>query len=68
MIREILEKGFKVVLIGLCLLYILSPIDFIPESLFGAIGLVDDLMAGGIGLLAFLSELKERRREYRSKR
>ncbi len=35
----------------LAVLYLLSPIDFIPEALFGVFGLVDDLFAVVTALL-----------------
>ena len=41
----------KVVLIGLALLYVISPIDFFPEIIFGPFGYIDDL-------LVFLGALK----------
>ena len=30
--------------LGLVLAYVLSPLDVIPESIFGALGLLDDLI------------------------
>lgn len=38
-----------VLLVGL--LYLLSPIDFIPEGIFGVFGLADDLVAVVMALL-----------------
>ncbi len=37
------------------LVYIISPIDLIPEMVFGVVGLIDDLMAFG-GLLIFIAK------------
>ena len=36
----------KIVIIVLCGIYILSPIDFLPEILLGPLGLLDDFIAG----------------------
>jgi len=30
---------------GILLIYVVSPIDFVPEILFGPIGLIDDAIA-----------------------
>jgi uncharacterized membrane protein YkvA (DUF1232 family) len=37
---------WKIIIIVLCGIYILSPIDFLPEILMGPLGLVDDFIAG----------------------
>lgn len=37
----------KLILITLCILYVLSPIDFVPDLLWG-IGWLDDLAAIGL--------------------
>tara|TARA_R110002110_G_scaffold313201_4_gene526536 strand:+ start:319 stop:573 length:255 start_codon:yes stop_codon:yes gene_type:complete len=36
----------KIVIIVLCGIYILSPIDFLPEILLGPLGFLDDFIAG----------------------
>ena len=33
-----------IMVLGLVLAYVLSPLDVIPESIFGALGLLDDLI------------------------
>lgn len=48
-------------LLGLAIIYVISPIDFLPEMLLGPIGLIDDavvimgaltvMMKGGLGNL-----------------
>ncbi len=42
------------ILVGL--LYLISPIDLIPECIFGIVGLIDDLIVLGIMLL-FISNI-----------
>jgi hypothetical protein len=37
---------WKIIIIVLCGIYILSPIDFLPEILLGPLGLLDDFVAG----------------------
>ena len=37
---------WKIIIIALCGIYILSPIDFLPEILLGPLGLLDDFVAG----------------------
>ena len=37
---------WKIIIIVLCGIYILSPIDFLPEILMGPLGLLDDFVAG----------------------
>lgn len=41
-----MSNTITIITIVLCGLYILSPIDFIPEILVGPFGLVDDFIAG----------------------
>lgn len=45
--RQILTTAkimkFVLLLLATCL-YLLSPLDLVPESMFGAIGLIDDLL------------------------
>jgi len=36
-------------ILALLFLYIVSPIDLIPEALLGPFGLIDDLLAGLMG-------------------
>lgn len=49
------ELSHNVILISL-VLYILSPLDIIPEAIFGIIGLLDDLIVFGV-LIYILIEL-----------
>jgi len=46
---------WQLITVVLCGIYILCPIDFIPEALLGPFGLVDDFVAGlfatSVGLL-----------------
>jgi uncharacterized membrane protein YkvA (DUF1232 family) len=48
-----LGMPLKCLLIGLALLYVISPVDFLPEIFLGPIGLIDDaialFMAFGLG-------------------
>lgn len=44
----------KVVFGGLGILYIVSPIDFIPEALLGPFGLVDDAAIAVVSVPLFL--------------
>ena len=37
---------WKIIILVLCGIYILSPIDFLPEILLGPLGLLDDFVAG----------------------
>ena len=49
-----LNKLFlAIIVLGLAFLYIILPVDFIPEIIFGPIGYVDDILAF-IGALWFL--------------
>lgn len=57
MLRFIKENWFLL----LCLAYIISPIDFIPEALVGPIGLIDDL--GVVLLLLIVAIVKHYRDE-----
>lgn len=45
-------KGCVVVLLALA--YVASPIDLIPELLFGPFGMADDVVVGLVGLRALL--------------
>mgnify|MGYP001095324275 CR=1 FL=1 len=48
--QGILMNKFKAVV---CLLYVLSPIDLIPEAALGPFGLADDIVVGLVGLRAW---------------
>ena len=37
---------WKIIILVLCGVYILSPIDFLPEIFLGPLGLLDDFIAG----------------------
>lgn len=47
-----------VITVGACL-YLLSPIDLIPESIFGLIGILDDILVVVISLLLMTSIFRE---------
>ena len=36
-----------------CLIYVISPIDLLPEAILGPFGLVDDVVIGLVGLRAW---------------
>lgn len=44
----------KLMIVGLCVLYVISPIDFSPDFL-PVVGWGDDIVAGLIGLKALLA-------------
>jgi uncharacterized membrane protein YkvA (DUF1232 family) len=48
-------KG-KLAMFGLAALYVLSPVDFIPEILLGPLGLVDDVGAAAFLVTGLLGE------------
>lgn len=53
-----MENAFKLraffMILGL-VLYVLSPLDIIPEAVFGVIGLIDDILLVGIVLMVLTS-------------
>ena len=51
-------KWSNILLTFLTILYILSPLDFIPEVVFGPIGLIDDLGILLFGLKFFNKEIE----------
>ncbi len=54
--KNCLTGPMMCIIMGLCLLYIISPIDFLPEAILGPIGLIDDFIAGlGLLLPVFMS-------------
>lgn len=55
------KKGFRWVIIIFTLIYILSPIDLIPEAFLSVIGLTDD----GVLLGLMVSALVSINREYK---
>lgn len=38
-----------------CIIYILSPIDIIPEAVFGVLGLIDDIILGIFALFSIIN-------------
>ena len=46
----LLTKLRLIVYLFLTALYLLSPLDLIPEVVFGAIGLIDDLIIVGLAI------------------
>ena len=55
-LRFLLYSVRSSVVLVFLILYILSPLDLIPEAIFGLIGFIDDLIAMAI-LIYFLAEL-----------
>lgn len=51
MIKDLAKKGIKLIVLFLGAIYILSPIDFLPEALLGPVGLIDDVI---VGMIVFL--------------
>lgn len=49
--------------IALCAVYVLSPVDLVPESLLGPFGLPDDLVAILVAVKVGRSSRKANRRE-----
>lgn len=41
----IIKLPIKLILIFICIIYIVSPVDILPEILLGPLGLVDDAIA-----------------------
>jgi uncharacterized membrane protein YkvA (DUF1232 family) len=61
LIGEVQTGGMgKIILFFLSILYIVSPIDFIPDFLPG-IGWVDDIIVGIIGVLPMFRDLIRRK-------
>lgn len=56
--REVVKNGLLAVA---CVIYVLSPIDFIPEIALGPLGVVDDIGAVVVGVIAAKKALKESR-------
>jgi len=54
MMEELLNIS-RVPIFLLSLLYIVSPIDILPEAFLGPIGLIDDVIVLFIGVLPMLS-------------
>ncbi len=54
--REVVKNGLLAV--G-CVIYVLSPIDFIPEIALGPLGAIDDVGAVVVGVVAAKKALKE---------
>lgn len=51
------KNKFNFLLGILSILYVISPIDFIPEIAIGPIGLLDDLVILGFGIKKIISEI-----------
>ena len=46
----------KVVLVLLCVLYVVSPVDLLPEAVLGPFGLPDDFVAAMVGFRTLMSK------------
>jgi uncharacterized membrane protein YkvA (DUF1232 family) len=53
--REVMKKVLFAVA---CALYVLSPIDFMPEAILGPLGFVDDLGAMAAGIMSLKSAIR----------
>lgn len=51
-LRAMLIQVFGWMFAAFCVLYCLSPIDILPEALFGPVGLPDDLAAAVAGFIS----------------
>jgi len=59
MVREMFKKIVKWGIVFACLIYIISPIDLLPEALVGPFGFIDDLIAVFIGLAIAFGDATE---------
>jgi uncharacterized membrane protein YkvA (DUF1232 family) len=57
-LREFLLPFAKLAFVVLCGIYAISPLDLVPEMLFGPIGLLDDAVAVGAGILTAASAVQ----------
>jgi uncharacterized membrane protein YkvA (DUF1232 family) len=60
LIMPFVSWGFVV----LCGLYVVSPIDALPEIVLGPVGIFDDLAAGVAGVVTAVSAIKAHRRKH----
>jgi len=59
MIREMVKKIVRWGIVFVCLIYIISPIDLLPESVLGPFGFIDDIFAGLIALFVAFGDAKD---------
>jgi len=48
--KELIKHGIKFIVMILAFIYIVSPIDFLPEAIAGPFGFIDDII---VALIAF---------------
>jgi uncharacterized membrane protein YkvA (DUF1232 family) len=60
-LRTVLSEICSWAFLALCTFYAVSPIDVVPEALFGPFGFVDDLGAIFLGYQSLKSALQARR-------
>lgn len=48
-IRGIVRGTWKIAVLGFVVLYVISPIDLLPEAVLGPIGLIDDILVVLVG-------------------
>ena len=69
--RQIAKGILKLCVAGFLLFYLLSPVDLLPEVVFGPLGYIDDVLVlmFGAGFLGFdfFGRAKETRAKYRAK-
>jgi len=58
MVREMVKKIVRWGIVFACLIYIISPIDLLPEGVLGPFGFIDDLIAGFVGLSVAFGDAK----------
>lgn len=54
---EYKPKRRNIIISVLALIYVISPLDFIPEALFAVFGLVDDLAIAGFAFTRIMKEV-----------
>jgi uncharacterized membrane protein YkvA (DUF1232 family) len=59
--RTVLSEFLGYGMVVLCGLYVISPVDCIPEAIFGPFGYIDDVGAMCGGYMAFQSAMKARK-------
>lgn len=45
------------IVMALCVLYIVSPVDLLPEAVLGPFGLIDDFVAGLVLLVPIFTQM-----------
>jgi uncharacterized membrane protein YkvA (DUF1232 family) len=48
-LRKVMQGVLKLIIIMFIIVYIISPIDLLPEAVFGPVGLIDDVIVFVIG-------------------